>query len=209
MMPKHELEEKAVPVFKPMTVKVTIDTQEEYDALQRARESLMENEIGHVLISLSAQPGAQELEIAKEKLKATAAKLQQQIEALEKPKQWEPRGGDWSIRSNGQVDRTHGNRGLLHKQFGEMRLTQEAAEKASDAMRIHNRLLAYVDEFGDNWEADWYEERQEKSFVFYVYRDRLWALARRYTTCASGTVYMSRDCALGLVAKLNSGEVVL
>ena len=38
-------EEAVVHSFKPMTVKVTIDTQEEYDAIQRAGESLMENEI--------------------------------------------------------------------------------------------------------------------------------------------------------------------
>tara|TARA_R110000796_G_scaffold41479_9_gene102660 strand:- start:491 stop:721 length:231 start_codon:yes stop_codon:yes gene_type:complete len=39
------IKEEVVPVFKPMTVQVTIDTQEEYDAIQRAGESLMENEI--------------------------------------------------------------------------------------------------------------------------------------------------------------------
>ena len=39
------IKEEVVSVFKPMTVQVTIDTQEEYDAIQRAGESLMENEI--------------------------------------------------------------------------------------------------------------------------------------------------------------------
>ena len=143
-----------------------------------------------------------------EELKATAAKLQQQIEALEKPKQWEPRGGDWSIRSNGQVDRTHGNRGLLHKQFGEMRLTQEAAEKASAAMRTHNRLLAYVDEFGGDWEADWCDN-QHNYYVYYAHLRMVWSATMNSVICTGGVVYMSKDCALELVAKLNSGEVVL
>ena len=146
-----------------------------------------------------------------EELKATAVKLQQQIEALEKPKQWEPRGGDWSIRSNGQVDRTHGNRGLLHKEFGEMRLTAKAAEKASDAMRTHNRLLAYVDEFGGDWEANWEDWKQEKCYVCFNNHElsQTWKWSRDFNNCIGGTVYMSRDCAEGLVAKLNSGEVVL
>ena len=142
-----------------------------------------------------------------EDLEATLVSLKAKAEALEKPKQWEPRGGDYWVCAWGDV--FGGDPIARTSKFGAERQTAEAAEKASDAMRTHNRLLAYVDEFGGDWEADWYEERQEKSFVFYVYRDRLWALARRYTTCASGTVYMSRDCAEGLVAKLNSGEVVL
>ena len=129
-----------------------------------------------------------------EELKATAVKLQQQIEALEKPKQWKPRGcGDWSCGG----------------EFGVERQTKKAAEKASAAMRTYNRLLAYVDEFGGDWEADWGDEIQVKYSVFYVYRDRLWDSAGRWALCTSGTVYMSRDCAEGLVAKLNSGEVVL
>ena len=36
---------EVVPVFKPMTVHVTIDTQEEHDAIQRAGKSLCSSEI--------------------------------------------------------------------------------------------------------------------------------------------------------------------
>ena len=36
---------EVVPVFKPMTVQVTITTQEEYDAIQRAGKSLIASEI--------------------------------------------------------------------------------------------------------------------------------------------------------------------
>ena len=70
-------------------------------------------------------------------------------------------------------------------------------------------LLKYVKEFGGDWEADWYDESQAKFLVFYDYKDRLWDFARRWTLCTSGAVYMSKDCAEGLVAKLNSGEVTL
>ena len=142
-------------------------------------------------------------------MKVALASLEAKAKALEKPKQWEPRGGDWSIRSSGQVDRTHGNRGLLHKQFGEMRLTQEAAEKASAAMRTHNRLLAYVDEFGGDWEAGWEDHQQKKYYVYYSYHTLGWCMHHVYNSTIGGTVYMSQKCALRLVKKLNSGEVVL
>tara|TARA_R110000765_G_scaffold386117_1_gene478031 strand:- start:6 stop:431 length:426 start_codon:yes stop_codon:yes gene_type:complete len=134
-----------------------------------------------------------------EDLKATAVKLQQQIEALEKPKQWEPRGGGYWVRIP-TIDNAC--------KFGVERQTAEAAEKASDAMRTHNRLLAYVDEFGGDWEAYW-SDNHKNYCVCYAHLRMVWSATMSITTCTGGTVYMSKDCADGLVAKLNSGEVVL
>ena len=112
-----------------------------------------------------------------EELKATAVKLKQQIEALEKPKQWEPTVSlDW-------VDRAH--------------------------ISTYTLLLKYVKEFGGDWEADWEDSQQLKYTAMYGYISKRWKRDFSQTLCYSGTVYMSRDCAEGLVAKLNSGEVVL
>ena len=141
-----------------------------------------------------------------EKLKATAAKLQQQIEALEKLKQWEPRGGDWWVAVSGNI--FSGGTSPVEINNGAVRRTIEAAEKASAAMRTHNRLLAYVDEFGGDWEADW-SDNQHNYYVHYAHLRMVWSATMSSTVCASGTVYMSKDCADGLVAKLNLGEVVL
>ena len=112
-----------------------------------------------------------------EELKATAVKLQQQIEALEKPKQWKPTVGlDW-------VDRAH--------------------------VSAYTRLLQYVKEFGGYWEADWEDTEQLKYSVCYAYVGKLWKRDFSHTLRTESTVYMSRDCSEGLVAKLNSGEVTL
>jgi hypothetical protein len=110
-----------------------------------------------------------------------------------KPKQWEPRGEFYALHHSLPTS------------------TVEAAAKATTNIRTHNRLLAYVDEFGGDWEADWENRSQEKCCVNYSYsvNDRVWEWNNNYSVCTSGTVYMSRDCAKDLVAKLNSGEVVL
>jgi len=129
-----------------------------------------------------------------EQLKAMVSVLQRKIEALEKPKQWEPRG-NYRIKMSREDTPTM--------------LTIEAAEKASSAMRTHNRLLAYVDEFGGNWEADWEDNLELNYCVQYSNHSKKWGVDGRYMACVSGTVYMSRECAEGLAAKLNSGEVVL
>ena len=142
-----------------------------------------------------------------EKLKATAAKLQQQIEALEKLKQWEPRGGDWWVAVSGNI--FSGGTSPVEINNGAVRRTIEAAEKASAAMRTHNRLLAYVDEFGGDWEANWSDSTQEKGYVYYNYSSRGWSAESWVFRCCEGAVYMSRECAKDLAAKLNSGEVVL
>ena len=139
-----------------------------------------------------------------------AVKLQQQIAELEKPKQWEPRGGYHAVLSSGF------NIPLAvitaeQRKFGVVRQTKEAAEKASAAMRTHNRLLAYVDEFGGDWEADWDNFCQDKYSLTHKNTcvGSLWSKAVTGAVKGMGTVYMSQDCAQGLVAKLNSGEVVL
>ena len=119
-----------------------------------------------------------------EELKATAVKLQRQIWALEKPekpKQWKPTVDlDW-------VDRAH--------------------------ISTYTTLLRYVKEFGGDWEANWEDWKQEKCYVYLNPRNhelsQKWKWSRSFNECIGGVVYMSRDCAEGLVSKLNSGEVVL
>ena len=87
-----------------------------------------------------------------EELKVMVAVLQQKIEDLEKPKKWEPRGGRFTITNAAWV----GNTPALKNSeeiagFGTGYGNRGSAEKARDAMRTHNRLLAYVDEFGGDW----------------------------------------------------------
>ena len=70
-------------------------------------------------------------------------------------------------------------------------------------------LLKYVKEFDYFWEADWSDSTQEKGYVYYSYSSRGWFAESWVFRCCEGAVYMSFDCAAGLAAKLNSGEVVL
>ena len=128
-----------------------------------------------------------------EELKATAVELQRQIEALEKPKQWEPRGEFYALHHSLPTS------------------TVKAAAKATAKIRTHNRLLAYVNEFGGDWEANWEDWKQEKCYVRFNNSSLFhkWRWSEVFNDCIGGTVYMSKDCAEGLAAKLNSGEVVL
>jgi hypothetical protein len=80
------------------------------------------------------------------------------------------------------------------------------------AMRTYNRLLAYVREFGGDWEADWDNFCQDKYSLTHKNTcvGSLWSKAVTGAVVnGMGTVYMSRECMNGLITKLNSGEVVL
>tara|TARA_R110002167_G_scaffold7622_1_gene36015 strand:+ start:211 stop:618 length:408 start_codon:yes stop_codon:yes gene_type:complete len=126
-------------------------------------------------------------------MRLALASLEAKAKALETPKQWEPRGG-------------------LYKSAGTLkyeRRTRGAAEKARDALLSYNRLLAYVDEFGGDWEADWEDGKQLKFTIYYSYASSSWDMDFKWLTRLSGAVHMSQECAVGLVKKLNSGEVVL
>jgi hypothetical protein len=84
-----------------------------------------------------------------------------------------------------------------------------ATDRANNTICTHNRLLAYVDEFGGDWVTDWSDERQAKYSVRYSHNSKVWSMSRYLTVHIMGIVHMSRDCAEGLIAKLESGEVVL
>ena len=123
---------------------------------------------------------------------AEAFKRGESITITPKPKQWEPEGGDYwgNLRHIGAV-----SNGV------EVRL--------SAAMRAHNRLLAYVYEFGGGWVADWSDDSQRKYEVTYSCLNKKWSLDYNWTAYSIGAVHMSQDCADGLITKLESGEVVL
>tara|TARA_R110000796_G_scaffold60971_1_gene141090 strand:+ start:51 stop:497 length:447 start_codon:yes stop_codon:yes gene_type:complete len=139
-------------------------------------------------------------------MKVALASLEAKAKALEKPKQWEPRGGHYRVTGSGSI--YSGSTPPVESKFGGVRRTLEAALKTSTAMRTHNRLLAYVDEFGGDWEADW-SDNHGNYFIVYNHLPMTWEAIVSFRGCKGGAVYMSKDCAEGLVAKLNSGEVVL
>jgi outer membrane receptor for ferric coprogen and ferric-rhodotorulic acid len=124
-----------------------------------------------------------------------------------KPKQWEPRGGRYLIEWDGIADMDTSCDSRVN--FGIERQNVEAANKARDAMCTHNRLLAYVDEFGGDWEADWKDLNQQKCFVSFCEITHMWVGGCDYTNKIVSSVYMSPICRNGLITKLESGEVVL
>jgi hypothetical protein len=132
-----------------------------------------------------------EIQVSAAELRKSLAELDELMAALEKPKKWEPRGGYYRSIHNTE------------------RSTVAADAKARDAMRTHNRLLAYVDEFGGDWVADWSDRWQRKFTVLRTHETKKWAKESWGMQETLGTVYMSKACAEGLVAKLESGEVLL
>ena len=126
---------------------------------------------------------------------------QEQVEAFNrgesititpKPKQWEPR---YDMR--------------YRRSTFSARDTLEADSKSYRDIRTHNRLLAYVDEFGGDWVADWNDRGQFKHYVLYSIPEQKYSHQGVCLGRHIGAVYMSLECAQGLIAKLESGEVVL
>ena len=147
-----------------------------------------------------------------EQLKEAKVLLQQAQDALEHLEnnppvgQWKPKG-KWFVADSGTTFEAHNNE---HRQdFGNSFLTMQQAQKASPQMRRHNKLLAYVAEFDDGWEPDFGDRNQYKHFIFYAHHAREWRSTFDTRTENPDIVYMSFECAEGLQAKLNTGEVIL
>jgi hypothetical protein len=124
-----------------------------------------------------------------------------------KKKAWEPEGGEWFVSNLGEVKEWPS----LHScaVFGGERKTKEQAEKACAAMRIHNRLLAYRDEFDPGYEPAWNDPDDVKCCIFYDHDKEVYLYSIYFGYDIQGAVFMSEPYAKALVKKLNSGEVVL
>lgn len=121
-------------------------------------------------------------------------------------KQWEPVGGDWTVFSDGSVSEVETDE--CYRVFGTERPTETQAIKASDEMRMFNRLLAYRDEhdpdFVEVWDGD-----TANYYVKWLQYSGKYQADSWYTCKQLGTVFMSKPVAEELARKLNSGEVVL
>lgn len=123
---------------------------------------------------------------------------------------WTPKGGDWFVNILGRVmDRVDSftRRDAIQAiEFGITRPTKYQAEKAAESMRVHNRLLAYRDEFDPGYK---WTHHEENTFICYDMDEKRY---RCNTNCFSympDGVYMSKRVADELVEKLNNGSVVL
>ena len=141
-------------------------------------------------------------------------KLEDELALLKKQvtdeEQWEPCGGEWFVSRNGKVSNAESTYGS--RKFGIEFPTEKQAETAAEAMRIHNRLLAYVDEFDPDWQADWDDNRHVYQRKFYVYKNmdaKQWHKGFDCGCYSPDRVYMSETCAEDLTRKLNSGQVIL
>ena len=128
-------------------------------------------------------------------------------DSIKSLKKWEPKGGKFAINSDGSIDSDSFSLEECRNFWTEYQ-TEELAEKASKAMRIHNRLLAYQLEFCSDYNPDW-EDDYGKYYIYYS------GNANRYiysydTYCHDiGKIYFPEHIAEELCEKLNSWEVKL
>lgn len=127
-----------------------------------------------------------------------------------KPKhveKWQPKGGLWFVAGEGSVTK-HRSYEKFSK-FGVEYPTKEAAERARDAMRVHNRLLAWLSENDDGWVADWDNINETKWYVYFDYIRGVWNRWSSSVYETPGIVYMSGANAEKLCELLNDGVVEL
>lgn len=140
------------------------------------------------------------------------ALMQGESVTIEPPKpkieKWQPRGGDWVIDAFGNVKLSTY---MSSANFGTEYPTKEAAEKARDAMRSHNLLLAWLTENDDGWVADWSDINQRKYslYILYVSNKKYYDFTSDWSCQDLSKVYMSRPNAEKICKLLNEGVVEL
>lgn len=127
-----------------------------------------------------------------------------------KPEKWQPKYGEWYVSISGRVLKGRPF-GTFPSFFGMEYQTEEQAVKARDAMRKHNRLLAWLSENDDGWVADWNDDRQGKYYIYSVStsRGKKYGFASDWDYKDLTRIYMSENNARKLVELLNDGTVEL
>ena len=145
--------------------------------------------------------------------------LQDRVRALEQliqpigsrptVKQWQPKGGNFFIQSNGKMSEVVGGSDTPHKEFGVERPERQQAERASIEMRRFNRLLALRDELCGDEVMYWIDRRKDKHYVYFTYDHKRWDISEN-VACESVTPYFTtKEAAQKACDMLNSGEVEL
>ena len=138
-----------------------------------------------------------------EEMEKQLAALRAEVEQEQKPKQWEPKGGNWVANSWSSKATYHEHRVITSD--GDSRETEESARKAAKEITRFKRLLAYRDEFAPD-----YEFQFGKGNEFILQRVcKTYGVGSDDMYRDNSKVYMPEDVAVELCRKLNSGEVML
>lgn len=143
-----------------------------------------------------------------QQLKLEVERIQQRISIIEQKETtkpvWTPISGYFYVNSDGIVGEAETVETCC--EFGLERASYKDARELAEKLRTVHRLIAYRDEFDPVYAYDF---TQCNYCVFWDHAEEKWDYTWNNTCQLIGTVYMSEAVALGLVAKLNSGEVVL
>jgi len=140
-------------------------------------------------------------------IKKEIANLKARIQELEnqitEPVKWQPVGGSWWIKGEGDV--VEALQSPLAKDFGTERPTEQQAERAAVEMRRFNRLLALRDELcGDDENYN----RWLNTLSFKVTTGK-WESITAYDYKFNTVYFSTKESAQRACEMLNSGEVEL
>jgi len=121
---------------------------------------------------------------------------------VQKPKLWEPKGGEFTIFVE---DVFQANSSNDYRQFGLEYPTKEQAERARDLMRPIHRYIAYAMEHWPDYEVP--EPGEATYFVTYDAECKEWGVYTHIESRCPWIPYGPLDKVIELADRLNRGEV--
>ena len=127
---------------------------------------------------------------------------------LDEPKQekWTPSSGEWNIEL---IDYPYKStiKNTRYREAGVEYETEKEAAKASKALRSYARQLKWLSENSDGWTANWSDIDQEKYYITFCKKDRMYKKLHAVYIRSINTIYMSENNAEKLCRLLNEGVV--
>ena len=117
----------------------------------------------------------------------------------QKQEKWTPSGGHWNASL---IDRPYKT-----NEAGFEYSTEEEAIKATKALRSYARQLKWLSENEDNFKPDWNNISQQKYYVTYDNKHKIYDIGFNFENTNVNTIYMSENNAEKLCRLLNEGVV--
>ena len=145
-----------------------------------------------------------------EEIKKQISELQSKVDKLENQKKEERNGKRWRAKINdtyfyindvGYVDVSHENNDSFDKYRYKIRnyfKSEEEEEEYQEIMNTYYDLMDLAEELNKGRKIDWYDDRQQKFYIYFDFKRNKFVQSYTYVTKDIGQIYCLNENIIGI-----------
>lgn len=156
-----------------------------------------------------------------EELKKQISELQSKVAKIENESKEEKKGKRWRAEVNdtyiyindaGYADVSHENNDSFDKYRFKTRnyfKTEEEAEEYKEVMNTYYDLMDLADELNNGKKIDWYDDTQQKFYIYFDFKRNKFVQSYTYVTKDIGQIYCLNENIIGIaIEKIGTDKLI-